>query len=185
MIKAAVKNKQLGITTNASTHETQELAEAWVESNKWNFGKPDRWLEPSEFTDEDSSQSTDERLKYVDSDGNNVYEYFFPATYNVQFSDISAELAEEKIIADAEMDQANGRKVIAKIKAVNLRKQLDFSGLQALMSDQSLMMIRALLQDGSILTALAVLQGLQTDKYTSDEKEEVIDFIKGLGYGNQ
>ena len=80
-------------------------------------------------------------------------------------------------------DQENGRLVIAKIKEINERKNLDFVGLQALMSDPTMIFIERLLANqGSVSTALGIIRQLETDLFTKDEANEVISFIESLGY---
>lgn len=181
MIRATVTKNN--VITNQATFGTQQEAEMWVDGNKWAFGKPDRWLEPSDFTTETTQDATDSRLKYVDDIRFiDVYEYFFPSDYIVQYLDVTVEDNDSRAIELKLQDQYHGSKVIAKVKSINERKNLNLQGLQAILADPTLAIIERLLWQGSVLTALGFIVQLDTNLFTAEEKEEIINFITGLGY---
>lgn len=182
MIKVLIKRLSDQKVTHSTTHESQELAEAWFTENKTSFGKQDRWLEPSEFDGETTDQAEDSRV--VDNAGVNVTEYFFPANFGVLYVDVSNQVNDTLAIQKTLKDQENGFLVIAKIKAVNERKNFSPETLDALMSNAGLMKIRACLQDGSVPTALYLIKNTDTSSiYSSAEKQEIMLFIEDLGYG--
>lgn len=181
MKRVTIKNSN-GQITNQSDFPDMQTAGAWIEANKWNFGKPDRWLQPDQFGPDESTQSaTDSRFVFSGPNGD-VYEYFFPANYKYEIIDITQQVTEDGIIANAEKDQMAGRKVIAKVKAINLRKNLDLAGLNSLLDDPTLWKIERLLYQGSVQTALYYIGQTQTSLFTAAEVAEIVTFIHSLGY---
>jgi hypothetical protein len=88
MIKVSIyKNNVL---CNEAKFTTDDLANAWVEQeiNNQSFGRNERWLVESEFTDEVIEQSLESRIR---NGLGNLLEYKFSADYTIQISDISIE----------------------------------------------------------------------------------------------
>lgn len=67
------------------------------------WGKPDRWLPDSPMSplsDEEKAKATDTKV-VNDGLGNGWTEYFFPAEYTIEITDITAEVEQEKANAEA------------------------------------------------------------------------------------
>lgn len=92
-----VSIKKQGIETHGAQMEdpTAWIAQE-VANNSW--GLPDRWLPDSPMSplsDEEKAKATETRV--VDD----VTEYFFPAEYTIEITDITAEIEQEKANAEA------------------------------------------------------------------------------------
>lgn len=88
------------IVTNEASFQSEDLANNWLmqESLNGSFGKNERWLIESEFTNETVEQS----LEWQWRDGfDDLPEYKFPADYSVEIIDISAEVLAQQESIDA------------------------------------------------------------------------------------
>ena len=97
-----VSIKKQGIETHGAQMEdpTAWIAQE-VANNSW--GKPDRWLPDSPMSplsDEEKAKATETRV-VNDGLGNGWTEYFFPAEYTIEITDITAEIEQEKANAEA------------------------------------------------------------------------------------
>ena len=98
MKKAVIKNLD-NIETNAAIFQTQELAETWFEDNKAAFGKPERELIEINFQDETIEDAIE--TTQIEILGELVNLYKFPATYSVEYIDVTDELAEQQEMVQA------------------------------------------------------------------------------------
>lgn len=116
MIKVSILKQ--GVVTNQATFDTQLAANAWLNQEIANrsFGKSDRWVRENQ---EDVSQATDTRQVEVQpaqeevideetqevireaSEAIVVTEYFLPAEYIIEQEDITAQVEQEVINAEA------------------------------------------------------------------------------------
>jgi Trk K+ transport system NAD-binding subunit len=115
-------------------------------------------------------------------DAEDWYEEADLADTTVIYVDISNQESDNLAVQKTLKDQDIGRQIIAKIKAINERKNLNFAGLQELMADENVQFIRALLQDGSVTTALYVIKNSAFSMFTEAEVQEITLYIEELGY---
>ena len=98
MFRAIITQKDKTQTWNQC--ESLDELNKWIEkvkaTNAWGF--PDRWIldsPMSPLSDEEKAKATETRV--VDE----VTEYFFPAEYTIEITDITAEIEQEKANAEA------------------------------------------------------------------------------------
>jgi hypothetical protein len=177
MIKVTVKNK-LDQVTNEAVFANEELADAWIAENELTqaFGKPGRWIFPANFKGESAEDADDTRL--VESPTGNRTEYFFGPDYFVSKTDVTAELDFEALWFKCEKRQAYGAKLVAFVFAVNQAKfeagTLDAEKFQAFLSNSTLTLIERLLFNGSLDSAKALIQSLDTTYFSAGEKAQFI-----------
>lgn len=179
MIRVIVKNINDKIT-NSSDFETQEEADAWIElntnANIW--GKPARWLAPSEFINETIEESVESAQ--IEILGQDVTIYKFPSDFTVEQVDVTDEynLTKKKNISLAAINL--GADLMADIRTLNeikLENQtMSEQDFVSLLANQDAFNIERALWNGSLVTAKTLIQAF-SGYYTTDEKNELIEKI--------
>ena len=98
MIKVVIKNLS-GSITHEGRFSTLEEAQAWFstgESQKA-FGKPERWVHEDDlaFMGEDRTKAVESQMVGAPDDEKSRFR--FASEYSVEFSDITAQVAQEKL----------------------------------------------------------------------------------------
>lgn len=79
-------------------------------------------------------------------------------------------------------NQETGRKVLAKIYAINMEKirlgLIDQAGLQAILTNPTLATIERLLLNGSIGSALNLINNMPDTFFSADQKTSIVLFIQ-------
>ncbi len=175
MIKVSVKKQ--GLLTNEATFDTQELAQAWVNSQaaSGSFGKLERWLSPEKVAAEGNNISDALETREVEDMLGELYtEYRFPQEFTVEYLDVTAAVLAEEKIASRMSKQAFGALIIAKITELNDSKQLTQEQLTALLTDPQAMAIERLLWSGSLTFARNAIAGYQGVLYSTEEKAALV-----------
>jgi len=107
---------------------------------------------------------------------------YFPQGYVsniINISQVKRFLADEK---KGYQNQETGRRVLAKIYAINMEKirlgLIDEAGLQAILSNPTLAVIERLLLNGSVGSALNLINNLPDTFFTADQKSMIVQFIQ-------
>jgi hypothetical protein len=175
MIRVTVtKNSQ---TTNKQDFSTQELADAWKESNiaSGAFGKPERWLQADDFEDESAEDAI--ATTTVDVLGQEITLYKFAADYTITEEDVTSEYEAAALKAESVEAINLGADLIADIRTLNKKKLLDGSltseQFTALLQDATAAAIERALWNGSFQTAKTLIQGF-SGYYSSGDKTPLI-----------
>lgn len=150
-----VKILKNNIVTNKAQFSSQQEADLWVseEASNGSFGLPER----------------NELNEFGEATGNII-----PAEYAVEIVDISAEIAAQNSKRESIEALNLGMDIMADIRTLNKAKisaqTLDFA---ALLADSTVANIERALWNGSLDTAKALINGLQSF-YSAEEKAPII-----------
>ena len=186
MIKAVIK--KVGVITNYSKFQTQQLAEAWVaaEIEKKSFGKPERWVSEDrlQIEGEDIAQSIE--LLVEQTSLGEVKLHKFASEFTVEYVDTTAEDLAAKKLSDRSKKRAFGEAMIDKISTINDSKSLSVEQVDAFMSNALIANLREHLWAGNIDTFISKLTASDVSAFfTTQEKNAVIaecqTFLTSLG----
>lgn len=188
MIKAVIKNI-INVITHSAAFDTQELATTWVNETKLTgaFGKLERWLTEAQAVAEgsDIADAVDvaEMTNPFPGPGepSTYMIYKFPAEFEIEYVDITAEVAAANVKIRGLTSQSAGAEIIAAVWALNEVKleagTLTAQQFQAILADQSLALIERLLWNGSLRSAKSLIQAYAGDLFTVDEKTLIVALI--------
>lgn len=128
-------------------------------------------------------------------DGNKFLIKEVPENYNLNCLELSYENGEyiltqdEKKLLDIDLNnkilnKTNrieiGKRIIAYISVLNDEKNLSVSNVASLFSDPNLQLIRALLQDGSLDSAMSIISEYNTDGglFTNEDKARILSELE-------
>lgn len=187
MIKAKIKRQN--IVTNSAPFDTQQLATAWVNETKLTgaFGKLERWLTESQAISEGSDIADAVDVAEITNpfpgpgEPQTYMIYKFPAEFEIEYEDITAEEIKKNIKRKAIKSQDAGREIIAAVWSINEAKfasgQLNQQQFQNLLADNSLTLIERLLMNGSLRYSKTLVQSYPGNTYSAAEKAEIIALI--------
>lgn len=171
--------------------ETQQEADAFVSQNEANnsWGRLARQVKST-----DQSINTEDITKATSavemSDGNGaVYTlYSFGADFIVAFVDVTAQVTNANLVQKGLQAQQIGAQVIAQVYAFNeanlSASKLTTQQFEAMLGDQSLLNIERLLWNGSLATALALINANVTaleTYFSSDQVTAIVAMITNSG----
>lgn len=177
MFKAIIKKNN--IITNSAEFNTLQLAQEWIDNESLNgsFGKLER-----EFNEQDAIQNGEllenavsSRIEIVNDIETTIYT--FSQEFISEIVDISAEVEKQRAIEYGLKAQNFGALMIAKVNAINEAKNLNSTQFNALLADQTLQNIERALWNGSMRTALALVNTLDNTFFTLEEKQEILNDI--------
>lgn len=100
-----------------------------------------------------------------------------PSEFTVVKSDITDKYNQQQEIRKGLLAQQIGATVIAKVWAINESKNIDAQTFNDLISDSTLQIIERLLWNGSLKTAKSLIQNLNSNFFTDQEKASIIAVI--------
>lgn len=178
MFKVIIKNLS-NIETHSATFSTMELATEWIAQQRlfMSWGKvtgfyPISFLSINELASEISRQT-------VDIDNQPLYEPMIeiPDQFTVEIIDISIEFQKRQIEQEALKRQAIGQQILAVVFRINQMKNLTSEQFEAILADPILTKIERLLWSGSLSSAKALIQSIDTTFFTLDEKNEILNLL--------
>ena len=182
MIK--VKVLKQGADYAGARFPTQTEADAWVADNVANnsWGKPLRWLTLVEADLEGLSVASNEsRVRGMDDMGHDVIEYKVDAEYSIEVLDATAEYAEE--LAEQESSEAFqlSMQLKIKIRALNIKKlksgAWNAGKWNQFRNDATMKQIQAAIDTASFNEAKVLVQSVNEDYYSADEKSKILSAI--------
>lgn len=191
MIQVDITNISTNTVQWSARFDTQDQANAWIAQGEAQFwwGKPQRVIpghpyqmatdldgqpiDPSKATS--TSQSTD-------AQGNQITNYTFPAEYSINTYDISQQIAVQKQVDLALVNQSVGATIVAYITALNSQKlqngTMTQTTLMKFLADPSVATIERLLWAGALTVALAQIRSANLSiYYTAAEIQGVISLF--------
>lgn len=172
MFKAKIIQSD-GLETWTERQSEQELNQ-WIESisltNAW--GKPAGWYPITELTEEELATEIERRE--VESFSTTSVEVRIPAQYQIEITDITAEIEAQKQMQKALEAQSLGNQIICKVWAINDSKNLSVVEMQALFADSQLSAIERCLRNGALQTAKALIEALDSSYFSAEEKQIIL-----------
>lgn len=171
--------------------QDQGSAEAWVSQQEANnsWGRLTRQVRSDDpaISKEDIGQATS-NVQMSDSNGHVYILYTFAAEFTVAYVDVSAQVTMQTLVQKGLAAQQVGAQIIAQVYAFNeanlSASKLTTQQFQAMLADQNLLNIERLLWNGSLATALllvnANITALET-YFSSDQVTAIIAMITNSG----
>jgi hypothetical protein len=177
MIKINIKKNNL--ITHGATFENTDLSNAWIEEGRANkfWGKPSGFYPISQLTEEELFQEISR--KTTDEEGNPLFETMveIPDQFSIEIIDITDEVNEQNKIAQALQAQDKGKNIICKVWALNESKNISIEQTMALFNDPTLLAIERCLRNGALQSAQMMIQQLDTQFYTIEEKNKILEMF--------
>lgn len=103
-----------------------------------------------------------------------------PSEFTVVKSDITDKYNQQQEIRKGLLAQQAGATVIAKVWAINESKNIDAQTFNDLISDSTLQIIERLLWNGSLKTAKQLIQSMNSQFFSEEEKNSIIEMIESF-----
>lgn len=165
------KNENIVHVANFKNLEESQLWKKEVEESTY-FGKPAGWYPINELTQEELATELERRE--VESFSTTTIEVRIPDQYQIEITDITAEVEAQKQMQKALEAQSLGNQIICKVWAINDSKNLSVSEMQALFADSQLSAIERCLRNGALLTAQSLIEALDSSYFSAEEKQIIL-----------
>ena len=171
-----IKNLATGLITNEWTSDVDG-----PDRYEPGFGKPVRTLTEDASGAVKDIDGSDANIALAtatgtDADGHKTYQ--MPAEYELIQTDITAQVAAQKLLEKGLAAQAVGAGVVAQVWAINQGKYaagtLTDANLQAIVSDATLQTIERLLWNGSLEMALALINSYSSPYFSASDIATII-----------
>jgi hypothetical protein len=179
-----VKIFKNNINTNKATFETQEDLDLWLSHHVKNniFGLPERTVTELIEISPAIPAVLDEQGNEISPAIDAVYEEkveHFPAEYTIEIEDISAQIEQERIKAEAQLEIEKGIKGIVAFKVLVKNKNLGQQHIAQLFANPEILKIINALSTGSLALASLLITNFPADGVivTEEDKQAVLSAI--------
>lgn len=193
MVKVSIASN-VGTNTWGGQFPDQTTANSWIaqgQTANW-WGKPVRTLtadESGNVVDVDGSTPNlslaTSTNTATDTNGVTVNTYNMPADYTITLTDISAQILTEQMIQKGLQAQQIGATCMAQVYAINEAKlaagTITTANFEAILADTTLQQIERMLWNGSLASALAMLNTYTSPYYTFSDIATVTAIITNSG----